>query len=62
MIGAGKATIAMPALEGLGAGVLPVVARQLVASGEAPFTTLPRTLVRFFSCLEEREGDKKGGK
>lgn len=41
----------MLTLEGLAAGMLSVVAGQLVGSGEAPLATLPRALVRLFTCM-----------
>lgn len=51
VIGPGKAPVAVSALERFRARVLPVVARQLVAAGEAPLAALPRALVRFFACM-----------
>jgi hypothetical protein len=41
VIAAREASITVTALEGLGAGVLSVVARQLVAAGKAPFASFP---------------------
>lgn len=51
VVGPGKAPVAVSALERFRARVLPVVARQLVAAGEAPLAALPRALVRFFACM-----------
>ena len=42
------------ALEWLRARVLPVVAGQLVGTGEAPLTSLPRARVRFFTWKKIR--------
>lgn len=45
VVGAGEGAAADGALEGLGPRVLPVVARQLVGTGEAPVAALPRAPV-----------------
>lgn len=44
-----ETAVAVAALEGFGAGVLAVVASQLVRTGESPHATLPRALVRLFT-------------
>jgi hypothetical protein len=49
VIRAREAAVTMPALEGFGARVFPVVARQLVRTGEPPLTTFPRAAVRLFA-------------
>lgn len=46
MVAAGKASVAMPTLERLRAGVLAVMACQFVRTRESPLATLPATLVR----------------
>lgn len=45
-----EAAVAVAAFEGLGARVLPVVAGQFVAAGEAPAAAFPLALVRLLSC------------
>lgn len=45
MVAAGEASVAMPALERLRAGVLAVMARQFVRTRESPFAALPAALV-----------------
>ena len=50
VIGAGEAALADFAPERLGAGVLAIVARQLVGPREAPLTLWPVTTVRFLAC------------
>lgn len=47
MVAAGEASVAMPTLERLCAGVLAVMARQFIRTRESPFAALPTTLVRF---------------
>lgn len=49
MIAAGEASVAMPALERLRAGVLAVMARQFVRTRKSPLATLPAALVRLLS-------------
>ena len=49
MIAAREASVAVPALERFRAGVLAVVARQLVGSREPPLATLPAALVRLLA-------------
>jgi hypothetical protein len=49
MIAAREATVAVPALEGLGSGVFAIVAREFVRAGESPLAALPAALVRLFS-------------
>ena len=49
MVGPAEAPITVAALEGLGAGVLPVVAGELVAARKAPLATLPGTAVRLLA-------------
>lgn len=58
MIAAREASITVTALEGLGAGVLSVVASQLVAACKAPFASFPRTLVRLFTCNRGRRKEE----
>ena len=50
VVAAGKTPRAVAAFEGLGAGVFPVVARQLVRPREAPAAALPAAVVRLFAC------------
>ena len=57
MIAAREASVAVPALERLRAGVLAVVARQLVGTRESPLATLPAALVRLLSCNEIKPTD-----
>ena len=54
VVGAGEAAAAGHTLEGLGAGVLPVVTGQLVRAGEAPITALPGTAVGLLPCRRSR--------
>ena len=49
MITSGECSLAEVALEGLHAGVLPVVAGQLVRPGEPPVTALPGAAVRLLA-------------
>ena len=49
MVGPAEAPITVAALEGLGAGVLPVVTGQLVTARETPFTAFPRTSIWFLA-------------
>ena len=53
MVGPREGSLADHALEGLGSGVLPVVASQLVRSGESPLALRPVTLVRLLPCKRE---------
>lgn len=46
MVGSCEGSLADSTLEGLGSGVFPVVARQLVRSGKPPFALGPVALVR----------------
>ena len=64
VVGAGEAAAARHALEGLGAGVLPVVTRQLVRAGEAPVAALPGTPVGLLPCRRRRRRRRrrKGGR
>lgn len=48
MVAAGEASVAMPALEWLRAGVLAVMARQFVRTRESPLAALPAALVWLF--------------
>jgi hypothetical protein len=50
VVAPGEGPLADGALEGLGAGVLPVVARELVAAGEPPLALRPLALVRLLTC------------
>lgn len=50
VVRAGETAAAHAALERLGARVLPVVARELVGSGEAPLAAVPGAGVRLLSC------------
>lgn len=51
VVGAGEAAVAHPALERLGARVLPVVAGQLVRPGEPPVAAVPVALVGLLTCM-----------
>lgn len=57
VVGSGKGARADGTLEGLGAGVLPIVTRQLVRTGETPVAAVPRTPVRLLTC-SKRENRK----
>ena len=46
----GEAPVAVLALEGLEAGVLAVVPRQLVGPREPPLAAVPRATVRLLTC------------
>lgn len=56
MIATGERALAEVALEGLLAGVLAVVPRQLVRAGELPRAALPCALVRLLSCKQNHRG------
>lgn len=56
MIAAGEASVAMPALERLRAGVLAVMARQFVRTRKSPLATLPAALVRLLSRVRPLMG------
>ena len=58
MVRSREAPVAVAALERLGAGVLAVVAGQLVAPRKPPLTPLPRTPVRLLTCKENKKLDK----
>lgn len=49
MVRPGEAPLALGALEGLGAGVLAVMSRQLVRPRKAPLAAIPGTPVRLLS-------------
>jgi hypothetical protein len=51
VITAGKSSIAEVALEGLAAGVLAMMARQLVGARESPATTSPGAHVRLLASV-----------
>lgn len=51
VVGAGEAAVAHPALERLGPGVLPVVARQLVRAREPPVAAFPGAFVRLLTSM-----------
>ena len=53
MIGPREGSLADGTLEGLGSGVLTVVASQLVRSGEPPLALGPVALVRLLPCKTE---------
>ena len=53
MVGPREGPLADGTLEGLGSGVLPVVACQLVRSGEPPLALGPVALVRLLPCKTE---------
>jgi hypothetical protein len=53
MVGPREGSLADGTLEGLGSGVLPIVARQLVRSGEPPLALWPVALVRLLPCKIE---------
>lgn len=59
VVRSGEGARAHGALEGLSPRVLPVVARQLVRTGEAPVTVFPRAPV---GLLTWRRGEKRRGK
>ena len=50
VVRAGEAAVAVGALEGLDARVLPVMPGQLVRARKLPRTAIPRALVRFLTC------------
>ncbi len=50
VVGTGKGARADGALEGFGARVLPVMARQLVRTSETPVAAVPRAPVRLLTC------------
>lgn len=49
MVAAGEASVAVPTLERLRAGVLAVMARQFVRARESPLAALPAALVRLLA-------------
>ena len=53
VVAAREPATAVGALEGLCAGVLPVVAGEFVGAGEAPLAPLPRARVRLLTYGEE---------
>ena len=53
MVGSCEGSLADSTLEGLGSGVFPVVARQLVRSGKPPFALGPVALVRLLPCKKK---------
>lgn len=55
VVRSGKGARADGALEGLGARVLPVVARQLIWTGETPVAAVPRASVRLLTCRTGRK-------
>lgn len=54
VITARETTITMTAFEWFGSSVFSVVSRQLIWSSKSPFTSFPRTFVRFFSWKKRR--------
>lgn len=60
MVGASEGPLANLALEGLGAGVLPVVAGELVGAGEAPLALRPVALVRLLTGVDALVGLQVG--
>lgn len=56
VVGPGEGARADGALERFGAGVLPVMTRQLVGTSEAPVAAVPRAPVRLLTCVCERGG------
>ena len=50
VVGPREAPVAVLALEGLEAGVLAVVPRQLVGPREPPLAAVPRATVRLLTC------------
>lgn len=62
VVAPGEPAPALPALEGLGAGVLPEVAGQLVRAGEAPVAAGPRAKVRLLTWNEQKRNWKLLGK
>ena len=59
VVGAREAAVAHAALEGLGAGVLAVVAGQLVRAREPPVAAFPRAFVRLLTCATDEEGGER---
>ena len=53
MVGPREGSLADGTLEGLGSGVFPVMACQLVRSGKPPFALGPVALVRLLPCKKE---------
>jgi hypothetical protein len=53
MVGPRERSLADGTFEGLGSGVFPVMARQLVRSGKPPLALGPVALVRLLSCKKE---------
>lgn len=60
VVGAGEAAVAHPALEWLGPGVLPVVARQLIRACEPPITAFPGAFVWLLTCDNEQREEMRG--
>ena len=59
VIGAGEAALADLAAEGFSARVFPIVAGELIGSGETPLTLGPMAAVRFLTCQRQPNHTKK---
>lgn len=55
MVGPGEASVTVRALEGLDAGVFPVMPRQLVRAGKLPRAAVPGAFVWLFPWGRETE-------
>lgn len=60
VVGPGEGARADGALEGFGARVFPVMARQLVRTGETPIAAVPRTPVRLLTRVSPEVGFQMG--
>ena len=60
VVGAREAAVAHAALEGLGPGVLAVVAGQLIRAREPPVAAFPGAFVRLLTCATDQEGKVSG--
>lgn len=59
VIGAGEAALADLAAEGFSARVFPIVAGELIGSGETPLTLGPMAAVRFLTCQRQPNHTQK---
>ena len=50
MVGSGKTTSAIVALEWFGSRVFPIMPGELIRTGKAPFASIPWTPIRLLSC------------
>ena len=60
VVGAREAAVAHAALEGLGPGVLAVVAGQLIRAREPPVAAFPGAFVWLLTCATDQEGKVSG--